>query len=265
MSAEAPDSLQPLLERYLDRQLTPDERAALESRLAADPAAQAEVAQQRQIDAALRRIGRPADPEAIWARIEAAERAGRVTALLQARRRARILRAAVAAALVLAFGGAGALYWQTQRTRHLLEDRQYGEQPWRSYETVYADTVKAGFTADWECKTEKDFARTFRGRFGQGLLLGEVPAGIQTLGLSYCNTLSPKTVILLALVHGEKVIVFIDRPSSYQRAGIAPASGLHMYGKQVGQLILREISPLDRPYLLDLFYDPQKPDSWYTE
>ncbi len=265
MSYERVDNPDPMLEAHLDGLLDASQHAAFQDRLAQDPAAQAAIQHQQRIDEALRRLASPGDAHAAWARVEAAQRAGRVTALLQLQRRRRAARLAMAAAVVLALGGTGGLVWWTQHVESTLHERQYADQPWRTFEMVYRDEVQAGFRADWECKSEKEFAGTFWKRFGQGLLLAQLPQGVQSLGLSYCNTLSKKTVTLLALVHGEKVIVFVDRPSKYQEEGVSPASGLHLYRQELGRLILFELSPLDHPHLLELFYDPQQPASWYAE
>lgn len=267
MKNEAEHNVAGLLEAHLDGRLGEDDRRTLEARLAADPAARAELAFQQRIDAALRRVAVPSDPSALLARVNAAQRAGRVLALQRQVRRMRIVRLAVAAVLVLAVGGGGWLGWSWWRGTTTPEERYYSDQLWRSLETVYRDEVKGGFKADWECKTEHEFARTFYMRFGQGLLLATLPDGIKSIGLSYCNSLSKKTTHLLATVNGQKVIVFVDRKPGPDapEPSLSAESKLHLYKRELGRLVLYELSPLDHPYLLDVFYDPQKSTEWYRQ
>ena len=259
MSEIQDDNLEQMLEAHLDGRRDADSSAPLVQ----DAAFELLAEQQRRIDAALRRIARPGDPSAILARVEAAVRDGRVIALRRAQRQLRIVRMAVAAVVVLAVGGGGWLAWVHWGGASTNGERNYGEHPWKNFEMVYRDEVGSGFKVDWVCKDDKEFAGTFFKRFGQGLLLAQLPTDVQSLGLSYCNTLSRKTVILLTLVHGEKVIVFIDRPGQYQDSELAGNSNLHIFRREVGKLVLYEVTPLDKPYVLDSFYDPQKSADWY--
>ena len=68
----------------------------------------------------------------------------------------------------------------------------------------------------------------------------------------------------MARVHGQPVIVFVDRiRAEREQQQLPPNSELHLYRREVGKLVLYELSPLDRPYVLDSFYIPDKPASWY--
>ncbi|MEW6251274.1 MAG: hypothetical protein AB1716_11550 [Planctomycetota bacterium] len=254
-----------LLDDHLDGRLDVPARRDFERLLGEDLAAGAALQLQNRIDAALRRRIRPGDARAAWARVEAAQRAGRVRALQRQRRWLMGGGFAAAAMLVLAIGAG---VWRTwPKAPHVpeIDDQGYAVKPWRTFEMVYRDEVDAGFQCEWECKTEREFAGTFHKRFGQGLLLGKLPAGARALGLSYCNTLSKRTVILLARVQEQPVLVFIDQPGKYQDLNVAPNSGLHLFKRDLGGLVLCEVTPLDRPWVLDAFYDPQQPASWYEE
>ncbi len=254
-----------LLDAHLDRRLDAAGRQAFDERLASDPAARAEVALQARIDAALRRQVRPGTSAPVFNRVQAAERAGRVLALQRRHRWIVRVRLAAAAVLLLAVGTGFWWGWLREPDSHAVDAQGYAVQPWRTFEMVYHDEVAGGFKCDWECKTDREFAGTFHKRFGQGLLLGQLPAGVRTLGLSYCNTLSKKTVILLATVDDAKVLVFIDQPGHYDDATISGNSNLHLFKRQVGKLILCELTPLDQPRLLDAFYEPQVPPDWYNQ
>jgi hypothetical protein len=54
------------------------------------------------------------------------------------------------------------------------------------------------------------------------------------------------------------VAVFIDETANLKEPDVPPASGLKVFRKQIGKLTLFELTPLDKPHLLDLFYEPAK-------
>ena len=97
---------------------------------------------------------------------------------------------------------------------------------------------------------------TFRKRFRQALLLGDVPADVTPIGLAYGHSLSERTVYLLARVRGDPVIAFVDDTPNDKATDLPSSGPLHLFRRDVGRLTIYELSPLDRPFLLDLFYDP---------
>jgi hypothetical protein len=58
------------------------------------------------------------------------------------------------------------------------------------------------------------------------------------------------------LINGQKVIVFIDRASADTTPQKLGNPALNLFRREVGTLVLYELTPLDRSYVLDLFYDP---------
>ena len=76
------------------------------------------------------------------------------------------------------------------------------------------------------------------------------------MGLAYPNTITPRTIALLARVHSEEVVVFVDRVRADPGQSLPQGSGLNLHRRRVGKLVLYELSRLDRPFLLDLFYQP---------
>ena len=127
----------------------------------------------------------------------------------------------------------------------------------RGLEQVYQDDLAAGFEPLWVCETDHEFARTFAQRLGQPLLMAQGPASIQALGLSYANAISGGTTYLLAKVDGESVLVFVDRVD--RDPGQAVTSGkLHLHRRELGELVLYELSPFDQPRVFDLFYVPDE-------
>ena len=157
--------------------------------------------------------------------------------------------AAIAAALV---GG-----WQIWRAvgPGAGAPAAYRHQPWRSLDTVYRDTVAGGFEPAWVCADDREFTLTFRSVHHQGLLLAETPPHIAAVGLSYCNSITPRTICVMARVHGEPVIVFVDGVER-DTGQTHPSGGLNVFRRQIGRLVLYELSPLAEPSVLPLFYDP---------
>lgn len=157
---------------------------------------------------------------------------------------------AAAAALVLAALGAW-LIWGV-----LGRPANPGYGPWRSFETVYRDAVAGGFRPDWVCRTDREFQDTFWNHYRQRLLLETPPPRIETLGLSYCRSMSPQTVCLLARVQGRDVMVFVDRIERDPDRTAADEAGLHLFRRRIGRLVLYEMTPLEQPFVLDLLHDP---------
>jgi hypothetical protein len=235
-----------MLEAYLDGLLQGEERAAFLPGLEQDSALAGQVALQRRIDASLSRLFiAPAGGDL---RVLAAD--------ARAPRKARPLRVGVlAVAAIIGLVAVGALqFWSEFRVRHL--DRRYPPKPWRGMAQVYEETVARGFKPNWVCKDDEEFATAFRRRLGQGLAVLSPPPGIAWAGVDYTNTISSLTMTVLAHVHGEKVIVFADRKARDKAATLPPGSTLHAFRGEAGDLVLYEVTPHPRPFLLDLFFIP---------
>ena len=122
---------------------------------------------------------------------------------------------------------------------------------------VYADSVANDMEPEWTCDTESEFADSIRSHFGQAAVIPfELPEGVAALGLAYCNSISRRTVYLLAEVNDEPVVVFIDRVEADPGQMVDETSGLNLFNRRLGLLVLYELSPLEKPALLQLFYDP---------
>lgn len=137
----------------------------------------------------------------------------------------------------------------------------YAAKAWRSMDRVYADATDTGFEPDWVCATDEIFADTFQRQLGQTLLFGDAPSSvaaprIRLTGLSYTNTITKRTICVLARVSDQPVMVFVDELAKDQGQSLADGSPLHLFRGEVGGLVLYELSPLDQPHLLDLFFEP---------
>ncbi|HWB20480.1 MAG TPA: hypothetical protein VG711_09290, partial [Phycisphaerales bacterium] len=66
-------------------------------------------------------------------------------------------------------------------------------------------------------------------------------------GLDYKNTITHKTVALLARVDSQPVMVFIDLASKDKGQPAPTNPALHMFKRIVGPYVLYELTPLDSP------------------
>ncbi len=206
------------------------------------------------LDERLRRLMQPPSQEHL---AKIAERAILQAALTPPRPRRRVGRLAVAAAV------AGGLVGVWLIAQNLVPARPregaYQAQPWRAMQTVYRDLVNEGFQPLWVCKDDQEFADSFRSVYHQALLLAEIPPHTTTLGLSYCNSLTARTTCLLATAGGEPVVVFVDRIERDQPQ-TAP-EGLYLHRRQIGRLVLYELSPLEEPAVLPWFFNPDRAET----
>jgi hypothetical protein len=118
--------------------------------------------------------------------------------------------------------------------------------------TIYKTRVADGFHPTWICNDEHEFASTFLTRQGQGLLLASLPEGTQMEGLTYCGGISRYTTTMLARVNGAPVMVFVDRADADTHpAPPAAETRLHLFRKELGPLVLYELTPLNHPTVMD--------------
>lgn len=245
------------LDLYLDGLLPAAERQAFERRLAADPGLAALVQRQRDIDTAIRQRFAPPDFDRVISPALASAQSNGWAPMLKVtprhapagRNRRRFL--AVAALIGVAALG----IWRFSGFFDPVDDR-YAPQPWRSLETVYRDKVATGFQVDWECKDDAEFSGTFRKRLGQHLLLAQLPPDVQSLGLAYCNSITPSTVFLLTRVDGREVIVFADRLSE-DKPQPPTSPDLKLFRRELDTVVLYELTPHQEPRVLPHFYNPR--------
>ncbi len=285
MSANTPERL----EAYLDGRLAAAAQAEFRRELAAKPALQAEILQQRRIDEALRRNFAPPAADAAWAAVLTA-RGGNAHAPATpasipqlanpasakpsdvkraARKQSETIKlfspAGMAIAALLAFVSITSLWitWNKAFVPGTTSPYPTASAPFLTLAAAYQSELQRGFKPLWLCRNEQELAGTVFKYMDQGLLWANVPQHVSLLGLSISKTLSPRTVVMLAKVNGREVALFIDRKANDKPPQIDPSSGLRAFRGEVGELVLYEVTPLDKPALLELAYDPQKPADWY--
>lgn len=250
--SERPQPPEDLIDPYLDELLSAADRKAFELELDRRPDLRSAVDHQQAIDAALKRLVSPPSEEQLNLIADRADEAGRRR--ISPGRGWQVVARRLAVAAALAGGAFGAWQiWDFVRPG-ARSTNPYMQQPWRSFEAVYRDKIADGFQPAWICKDDKEFEDSFWAVHRQRLQLHELPQGTKALGLAYCNSLTPRTSYLLAQAGGERLIVFVDR---IERDTQQPApAGLHLFRRQIGKLVLYELSPLDEAALLHRFYDP---------
>ncbi len=271
MNQDKNEKRQRWIDAHSDGLLTPEQRAAFDRALAGDASLRNEATRQARIESVLKRQFAPPAPPAIVNRTRDEstpdQPAGPSSPGAPAARRRfwsrPIALTGLAAGLLLAAGGGwwGWTMWQAGQDGV----RRFEPPPGsihRGLEVVYADEVADGFKPDWVCKSERQFVMTTYSRFGEGVLLRDLPEGAAPLGWSYANTISPKTAHLLASVDTHKVIIFIDEAGKDTGQTIPCELGLHLFNRRVGKLVLYEISDMDKPRLLDFFQPYDVPDAW---
>lgn len=252
MSRWANDDRKRRVDEFLDGLLDSGPREAFERELTNDSALGAEVAVQGAIDAAMRRIyAAPAAQPAFAGTNGRAARpgAGALGRVRAASRSRRFLVAAVVALSVL--GGWRISMWLDARPG----PNPYAEGPKVSLADAYRHEVADGFRPDWVCENQEVSARLLAGRFGQGLVFHDSPE-MSALGWVYVNTITPNSLGLLVDVQGDQVVVFIDRLDADASQNVRPESGLRLHRREVGSLVLYEVSHLSASVALDRFRAP---------
>jgi len=255
------DSYGFMLEQYLDGLLAPSAHVEFEQAVSTNSSLRAQVEQQSAIDRELRRLFAVPAWESVFQRSVAAKENGRVArgeALAPPKSKLGLFRRGVAVAAAAAI-----LLVAIWRVWTVVApppvDGRYAPQAWRSLETVYRDKLAAGFSVDWTCKDDDEFQATFRKVLGQPLLLAPLPPDVQSLGLGYCNSITPNTVFHLARVDGREVAVFVDRLTADQAPPALSDPTLHLFRRAIDELVLYEMTPLGEPRMLGLFYTPGGP------
>jgi hypothetical protein len=236
-SQQQPDAR---LQAYLDGQMPDQEREAFAREIAASADLAAQIKLQKRVEESLCRSFKV--PEAP-AKVDLPQ-PELVTVKLRSRRRI-LVAAAFAATAVTVF-------WVALALHYFGGEAEPNYDPNQPLAAIYQATLAQGFKPKWVCDNAEEFASTFQKRQGQPLLLAALPAGTKMEGLTYVGGLSRYTTTMLARADGKPVMVFVDRTDTDPHpAEPAARTGLHLFRKQLGSLVLYEISPIDHPAVMD--------------
>lgn len=206
-------------DRVLDGLLTGDEKDRAERAIAGDPDARSQAELQRRIDDSLGRLfaapaqQRPARRVSLWP-------------------------LAAAAAVLLAVAG---VYWFAIR------------EPAVRLGPVYRGQVAAGFIPRQVCTTRDEFAAWMKRNYGQPLAPAEPHEGVEFVGWSYGKAVSENSGFLLARVKGKEVLVVMEHAVRDREGKIESGEpGLKSFRRQVGAMVMYEITPWDEPAILPI-------------
>ncbi|MDX2132821.1 MAG: hypothetical protein SFY69_12295 [Planctomycetota bacterium] len=235
-----------LLDQFVDGLLAPPERDAFERRVQSEPVLRDALAQQRALDAAISRLY--AYPESAAANPTAPVPAPTPAPATEAgpgpfrlTRRLGWL-SGLAAAIVIA-SIALFLYQPSGLT-------------FREPDALYAQYQAAGFKPAWKCENDQEFADAVAFYLGSAVVVPQATPGVEVIGWSYADEfgkgtpISQQTLSLFTRVEGQNVLVLMDRAERDRRLSVDPDSGLRLFRREVNNLVLYEVTPLDRPRVL---------------
>ena len=138
-------------------------------------------------------------------------------------------------------------------------------------ERTYSLYESTGFTPEWVCETDAEFAAAVRDRLGQPMLIDVLDTPIELLGWAYPQDsgenpdtgygdtiISDDSMILLTRVDGQGVILIIDRVEDEREPlTIGDHLGLSVFRRVLGDLVLYEVTPIDEPSVLGRAYTPK--------
>jgi hypothetical protein len=239
------------IDAYLDGALTADQRDDFSRLLSASRHLQAEIELQSRVDASLFRLfAAPQPPHDLALQIRRSPAAAPAPPVSR-RRWGKVAALASAAAIVW-----GILAWNFFTGR--ADSPHYN--PNLPLEAIYEKCVADGFRPKWVCEDTHEFAATFLARQGQGLLLAEMPAGTKMEGLTYVGGISRYTTTMLARVNAQPVMLFVDRLAADTRPSLsAGETKLHLFRKELGPLVLYELTPLDQPKVSEYLHLSEVP------
>lgn len=242
--SEDRDRIDAQIDAYLDGGLTDAQRAGIES--GSDPRLAADLRLQHRIDERLRVLmAAPAVPN-VSAQPVAAEVAGRVGPRTTSRR----WMLAAAALLLCAIGAWAGI-----------------AQPWHAWmrpapsplaaNAAYDRLVKAGFTPDWVCTTDEDFARYSKEKLGVALAV-KPDKNVQLVGWTYITgLLKNEAQVLMAKVNDQPVLVVMGKANEDLTMHIDAPSPLHLHRVAHAGLVMYEITPRESMAVLPALHGPK--------
>jgi hypothetical protein len=123
-------------------------------------------------------------------------------------------------------------------------------------EFIYDTSVSMGFRPEWRCENDEEFAIAVRDRLGAAMVIPIATTGIELVGWGYSDRyggviLSDDTMVLLARVEGEEVILLVDRAGNELTTNARGSSvKLNIFKQTLGPLMLVEVTPRSAPGLI---------------
>jgi len=252
-------SIETTMDAYLAGELDGAAREAFERELAENLSLQREMALQQELDELLR-AGCAAPADLASRALTSARRTNMSTAgapdhAVQAGGGNPWLRRVALAAMLLL--GAYGVY----ATWTFVMPKRAGyshTQPWRAPMEVYQDTIAAGFKPAWVCKDDEEFIRSVRNTVGQRFAVRNDDPSVRVLGVAYSNTISPVTLLVLAVVDEQPAMLFVDRLRADRPLPEPTSDAIGWHRHEFGELVVYELSPVRDARVLPLVYLPPR-------
>lgn len=252
------------LEAYLDGLLSPDERRIFEAELERDPELSQPVERQRAIDDSLRSLFPAPSLSDLHARVHSAS----LAAVGGSSNFGFHSRFSALAAAFVAYLAAGLWLFGSGPAESLNDPELSGIQPVPDSPVDPSLIVACGIPGDWgsgyaelaescggswsrfACSSFEDVLQESRRRLGHGI---SVRSDTQVAFLGSRPAAAFGDALVLVGRFEDRVLVVCVLPaSSDPHPTTDPAGGLSIFRRELGPLILYEITPLDQPHLLDL-------------
>ena len=258
-----------LLELYLDGQLEAERSAHFEKRIAAEPGLKAVVRQQTELDGLLGQwcqppavdstfVARLGDGDSASHDQQPSEQPDKVVLRATKPRSPESWRQRGLAAVALLACALTWVFFGWEQLKSLVTPEQGYTQT--TVAQLYQDAVQAGFEPDWLCKDDQEFAQTFHDRQGTGLLLNPLPQDVRMAGLAYREGFTEQATCMFAYADEQPVLVIAARSAEIsERLLQVGDQGLSVFTRELGDLTLVEVSPLDRARILEFFYESEVP------
>jgi hypothetical protein len=260
MMREPPMTPSERLEALLDGRLSPADAAAAQREFAR------ETRLQDAIDAALRGQIVPPAPDRLLAKVRAAHKS---PIAAKARPIAIPRWLAVAACILVLIGSA----WGLAKTGFIPgwgDGRRVATNPRRnppfegpSVIQVHEKLVAAGYEPRWPTEDARVIASTVWSRLGQGLAPSDLPSGAKVLGISQTPCLSPDSLVLLMKFKDKPLSIIVDKLENDRLYCVSAPMDITPFRREVGALVIYEVTPLGKPLVYDKFTDPKQSDDWY--
>jgi hypothetical protein len=252
------------LDAYLDGLLSGPDRQAFEARLAQSPQLRAEADAQRRLDGSLRSlfvvpVPAPLPPVHVNGKPPPGPGAGGAAGGGAAAAAAGAAGVAGLAgkgplllALLLALLGGALGWWYMAGGRFWSRTK-----PDLSLENAYRQLQSDGFAPETQVNGESELARVIVERLQsriplRRLNLRPAPPGVQWLGIAPHCGLPFGGAIVMSKVDGRDVLLMVGPSYGNGTQSVPSWSKLHLFRKEVGPLVVWEVTPLKQPRLLDL-------------
>jgi len=131
---------------------------------------------------------------------------------------------------------------------------------------IFAEQQAAGWPIQSPQASDNGFLREIYFRQGVAIAVQKLPAGVRLLGTTPLAGISRHSTALIGEAQSQPLLVLVDKRA---RDGHVPKptpdAGLFQHRRELGDLVLYEVSPFDEPLLLPFLLQVEPPDDCRAE